>query len=238
MAEITTDINNIFSSIADKYDRLNTILTLNIDQSWRKKAVKICDINENTKILDLCCGTGKMIELECKDAGKNNIVTGLDFNREMINIGCKKLNQSINEYKFKLLQGDAMNLPFHDNSFDCITIAFGLRNLLDKKKALSEMYRVLKPGGKLVCLELSKPEIPILKNIYNLYFNFTLPIIGYLGTQNKSAYYYLRDSVNSFMTKNQLKNEFDNVGFKNSCYKSLTFGIASIHCGIKAANVE
>ena len=124
-----------------------------------------------------------------------------------------------------------MALPFEDDTFDYITIAFGLRNVPDKRKAIFEMYRVLKPGGKLVCLELSKPTIPVFKSIYNFYFNCILPYIGYLGTGDKAAYYYLRDSVNGFMTKSELKNEFKKVGFQNVGYKSLTFGIASIHYG-------
>ena len=233
MREITTDVQSVFSSIANNYDQLNTILSLNIDKLWRKKAVKICNIKENDKVLDLCCGTGKMIELECKAVGENTPVIGLDFNREMINVGNKKLNKSLDKYKYDLIQGDAMELPFEDNTFHSITIAFGLRNIPDKRKAISEMYRVLKPGGKAVCLELSKPEIPILRNIYNLYFNFVLPVIGYLGTQDKAAYYYLRDSVNGFMTKNQLRSEFKNVGFENSGFKSLTCGVASLHFGTK-----
>ncbi|HEY8803720.1 MAG TPA: bifunctional demethylmenaquinone methyltransferase/2-methoxy-6-polyprenyl-1,4-benzoquinol methylase UbiE [Clostridium sp.] len=233
MKEITTDVQSVFSSIANNYDKLNTILTLNIDQLWRKKAVKLCNIKGNDKVLDLCCGTGKMIELECKAVGKNTEVIGLDFNKEMINVGYTKLNQSLSNYEFNLIQGDAMELPFKENTFNCITIAFGLRNVPNKIKAISEMYRVLKPGGKVVCLELSKPRIPIFRNIYNLYFNFALPVIGYLGTRDKAAYYYLRDSVNGFMTKNQLKSEFENIGFENSGFKSLTCGISSIHYGIK-----
>ncbi|MBX4264835.1 bifunctional demethylmenaquinone methyltransferase/2-methoxy-6-polyprenyl-1,4-benzoquinol methylase UbiE [Clostridium estertheticum] len=233
MSETITDVQGIFSSIATKYDKLNAILTLNIDKLWRKKAVKLCNIKENDKVLDLCCGTGKMIELECRAVGESTMVVGLDFNKEMINVGYKKLNKSLSSYKFNLIQGDATELPFEDNSFHCITIAFGLRNVPNKIKAISEMYRVLKPGGKVVCLELSKPKMPVFRNVYNLYFNFVLPVIGYLGTQDKAAYNYLRDSVNDFMTKKQLRHEFENVGFENSGFKSLTCGIASIHYGIK-----
>ncbi|MBU3155915.1 bifunctional demethylmenaquinone methyltransferase/2-methoxy-6-polyprenyl-1,4-benzoquinol methylase UbiE [Clostridium estertheticum] len=233
MSETITDVQGIFSSIATKYDKLNAILTLNIDKLWRKKAVKLCNIKENDKVLDLCCGTGKMIELECRAVGESTMVVGLDFNKEMINVGYKKLNKSLSGYKFNLIQGDAMELPFEDNSFHCITIAFGLRNVPNKIKAISEMYRVLKPGGKVICLELSKPKMPVFRNVYNLYFNFVLPVIGYLGTQDKAAYNYLRDSVNDFMTKKQLRHEFENVGFENSGFKSLTCGIASIHYGIK-----
>ncbi len=233
MATAAIDIHDIFSSIAGKYDSLNSILTLNIDRLWRRKAIKISKIEKDSKVLDLCCGTGKMIEYECKKVGKDIEVVGLDFNQEMINVGYSQLNKSIKDYKYKLMKGDVMELPFEDNSFHCITIAFGLRNVQDKNKALLEMHRVLKPGGRLVCLELSKPEVPVLKNIYNAYFNDVLPLIGYLGTRDKKAYYYLRDSVNNFMTKKQLKAEFEKCGFINSEYISLTCGAASIHYGNK-----
>ncbi|BCZ46318.1 demethylmenaquinone methyltransferase [Clostridium gelidum] len=228
-----TDVEKVFSVIAKRYDMLNSILTLNIDKLWRRKAIKICDIKEEQKVLDLCCGTGQMINYECKAVGKNTTVIGVDFSQEMLNVGDRRLNKSLKDYKFELIRDSILELPFEENTFDCITIAFGLRNISDKSKSLSEMYRVLKPGGRLVCLELSKPNIPILKNIYDMYFNNVLPFVGSIGTGDKKAYYYLRDSVNEFMNKNQLKQEISKIGFKNSEYKSLTFGIASIHYGIK-----
>ena len=228
-----TDVEKVFSVIAKRYDMLNSILTLNIDRLWRRNAIKICDIKEGQKVLDLCCGTGQMINYECKAVGKNTTVIGVDFSQEMLDVGNIRLNQSLKNYKFKLIRDSILELPFEKNTFDCITIAFGLRNISDKSKALSEMYRVLKPGGRLVCLELSKPNIPILKNIYDMYFNHVLPFVGSIGTGDKKAYYYLRDSVNDFMNKKQLKQEIAKIGFKNSEYKSLTFGIASIHYGIK-----
>lgn len=233
MSQSIIDVQGVFSSIANKYDRLNTILTLNIDRIWRKKAIRICELKKNHKVLDLCCGTGQMINYECKAVGKDTEVTGLDFNEEMINVAYKRLKQSAEGYKYTLIKGDVLELPFEDEVFDCVTIAFGLRNIPDKKKALAEMYRVLKPGGKLVCLELSKPDIPIIEKVYNLYFNNVLPLIGYLFTSDKKAYYYLRDSVNGFMKKCELKYEFDNYGFKNTGYVPLTLGTASIHFGEK-----
>lgn len=234
MPKNTTDMQSMFSSIANRYDTLNTILTLNIDSIWRNKAIKICELKEDDKLLDLCCGTGAMIENASKIIDKDTEIIGLDFTEQMLEIGKNRLNKSLKGYKFKLIKGDAINLPFEDNSFDCVTIAFGLRNISDKMKALSEIYRVLKPGGKAVCLELSKPEVPVFKNIYNAYFNHVLPLIGYIGTKDKKAYYYLRDSVNNFMSKTELKTAFYLSKFKETGFISLTFGVASIHYGKKA----
>ncbi|GKU30655.1 bifunctional demethylmenaquinone methyltransferase/2-methoxy-6-polyprenyl-1,4-benzoquinol methylase UbiE [Clostridium folliculivorans] len=233
MAEIKADVQGIFSSIAKRYDMLNSILTLNIDKLWRKKAIKLSGIKKDDKVLDLCCGTGQMIDYECKAVGKNTSVIGIDFSQEMLDVGKERLEYLAKDYMFELIKGSILELPFEDNTVDCITIAFGLRNIQDTNKALSEMYRVLKPNGKVICLELSKPNRLILNKVYSLYFNNVLPVIGYIGTGDKKAYYYLRDSVNNFMTKEQLKLQFQKNGFKNTGYKSLSLGISSIHYGIK-----
>ncbi|OAA92382.1 bifunctional demethylmenaquinone methyltransferase/2-methoxy-6-polyprenyl-1,4-benzoquinol methylase UbiE [Clostridium ljungdahlii] len=233
MVSNSLEVQNIFSSIAEKYDRLNSILTFNIDKLWRKKAIRVCDLKVDSKVLDLCCGTGQMINYACRKVGKNTEVIGLDFNQEMIDVGYKRLNQNIKAYNFKLIKGNVLELPFEDNSFHCVTIAFGLRNVKDKNRALSEMYRVLRPGGKLVCLELSNPEMPIFRELHSIYLNSILPTVGYLGTKDKNAYTYLRDSVKYFMSKDMLKHSFDNAGFKYTGYVSLTLGIASIHYGTK-----
>lgn len=233
MTHAKTDVNKIFSSIAHNYDRLNTILTLNIDQLWRRRALKLCRLRPGARVLDLCCGTGKMMALECRAVGETTQVTGLDFNKEMM-VRCKKnLKRTLGQDRFRLVQGDAAALTFSQNSFDCVTIAFGIRNIENKTDAIAEMYRVLRPGGRVVCLELSKPEIPVLNRIYSLYFNHVLPIIGYLGTRDKAAYYYLRDSVNGFMKKETLQTAFEEAGFIETGYKSLSLGIASIHYGVK-----
>ncbi|MEY8001250.1 bifunctional demethylmenaquinone methyltransferase/2-methoxy-6-polyprenyl-1,4-benzoquinol methylase UbiE [Clostridium sp. Mt-5] len=233
-----SNVESIFSSIAEKYDILNTILTLNIDSFWRKKAVNISNMKKNSRVLDLCCGTGKMIYYACKRVGRDTEVIGLDFNKAMLDVGYKRLNKNMNNYKYKLLKGDVQELPFENYSFDCVTIAFGLRNIPNKTKALSEIYRVLKPGGRVICLELSTPQMPIFRQIYGLYFNNILPIIGYIGSGNKIAYSYLRDSVNNFMTKAELKYTFESIGFHEVNYKSLSGGIASIHYGTKPIEIK
>ena len=231
--ESQSNVYNIFSSIARRYDKLNTVLSFNVDKIWRKKTIKICNLNKNDKVLDLCCGTGQMINYICKEVGKDTEVIGLDFNKEMINVGYERLANTLNGYKYKLIQGDVLQLPFEDNSFNCVTIAFGLRNAPDKTKALQEMYRVIKPGGKVVCLELSNPELPVFKEFYALYLNHILPYIGLLGTGDKAAYCYLRDSVKAFLSKKQLKDTFERINFKDAGYVSLTCGTASIHYGVK-----
>ena len=233
MSEASVDIQKIFASIAGRYDTLNSILSLNIDKQWRKKTIKLCGLKENQKVLDLCCGTGQMVNYACRAVGKSTAVVGLDFTEEMIEVGYKKLGKSVGDYKFELVKGNILELPFEDNTFDCITIAFGLRNISDKMKALSEMYRVLKPGGKAACLELSRTHVPVLKNVYSLYFNHVLPFIGYLGTRDKKAYKHLRDSVNGFLSKTELKALFDGTGYKDTGFVSLTCGVAAIHYGVK-----
>lgn len=233
MVSNSLEVQNIFSSIAKKYDILNSILTFNIDKLWRKKAIRVCNLKVDSTVLDLCCGTGQMINYACRKVGKNTEVIGLDFNQEMIDVGYKRLNQNIKAYNFKLIKGNVLELPFEDNSFHCVTIAFGLRNIKDKNRALSEMYRVLKPGGKLVCLELSSPELPILKELHSAYLTFVLPTIGYIGTKDKGAYTYLMNSVKNFTSKKKLKLLFDAAGFISTGYTSLTGGIASVHYGVK-----
>ncbi len=237
MPETATDVQGVFSSIAKKYDRLNTILTLNIDQLWRKRAVKLCGLQEKDQVLDLCCGTGKMIERLCPAVGETTPVTGLDFNQPMLDVGADRLSRLIPRFRYTLIQGDATALPFEAETFDCVTMAFGIRNIPDKPRALSEMIRVLKPGGRAVCLELSKPEMPVFRNVYDLYFGHVLPVIGYVGTRDKAAYRYLRDSVNGFMTKGQLRSAFEGAGFEKAGFESLTLGVASIHYGTKPASV-
>ncbi len=228
------NVHNIFSSIARRYDTLNTVLSFNVDRSWRRKAIDICTLEKKDRVLDLCCGTGQMIDYICRKVGNDTEVIGLDFNQEMINVGYERLAEPLRSYKYKLVQGDVMKLPFDDCSFDCITIAFGLRNAPDKAVALSEMYRVLKPGGRAVCLELSNPELPVFKELYAIYFNYILPVVGLVGTGDKAAYFYLRDSVKGFMSKDELKQAFSRTGFVDAGYLSLTCGIAAIHYGIKA----
>ena len=233
---MSNNVNNFFSSIAKRYDRMNMLLTFNIDKIWRKKAIKLCNIKKGYKVIDLCCGTGEMIKeiYRQKETLETNIsVIGLDCNEEMLKVAYQKLNIKSKKSHLELIKGDVLNMPYKNSTFDVVTIAFGLRNIPNYYKALNEIYRVLKPGGRLICLELSKPTFPVFKNIYNLYFNHALPLIGYLGTGESKAYNYLKSSVNQFMKKPELQLAFTKSGFIETGYVSLTGGIASIHYGNK-----
>lgn len=232
------NVNAYFSAIANKYDVMNTLLSFNIDMQWRKKAIRLCNIKKDYKVIDLCCGTGEMIKEIYRQQDTDISVIGLDYNDEMLEVASRKLEENKIKKHFKLIKGDVLNIPFEDNSFDIVTIAFGLRNIPNHNEALDEMYRVLKQDGKLICLELSIPTLPVFKDIYKLYFNYVLPVIGYIGTGDKKAYHYLKSSVNGFMKKPKLQEAFEKSGFMETGYISLTGGIASIHYGKKNNNKE
>ncbi|NNM54919.1 MAG: bifunctional demethylmenaquinone methyltransferase/2-methoxy-6-polyprenyl-1,4-benzoquinol methylase UbiE [Spirochaetales bacterium] len=228
----TARVHAIFSSIAHQYDRLNTVLSWGTDRLWRQQALHQCRLKPGDSALDLCCGTGMMIPPLCRGVGEQSTVVGLDFNAEMLAVAQRRLSAQA-KLKFRLVEGNVLDLPFAPESFSCITIAFGLRNIPDIPEALAQMFRVLKPGGRLVCLELSNPELPVFKDIYGLYFNHLLPVVGYLGTRNHQAYTYLRDSVKRFLSKKDLLRAFRAAGFQHSFYQSLTGGIAALHVGLK-----
>ncbi len=228
----TTRVHAIFSAIAHQYDRLNTVLSWGTDRLWRHQAIRQCRLQPGDAALDLCCGTGMMIPPLARGVGSDTFVVGLDFNAEMLKVAHQRLSKHP-KLNYQLVEGNVLSLPFESASFSCVTIAFGLRNIPDIPEALSQIYRVLKPGGRLVCLELSNPELPVFKDLYGLYFNHVLPVVGYLGTGNHQAYTYLRDSVKRFLSKKELLQAFQEAGFQQSFYQSLTGGIAALHVGRK-----
>ena len=224
------DVHDLFTRVAPKYDLMNNIVSLGIQKSWRKKFLRQLDLNKNSICLDLCCGSAdSTIDL----AKKAKLVTGLDFNQEMLKIAQKKIRQKQLQSKIKLIAGDAMNLPFDDASFDYVTIGFGLRNVPDYLGALKEMERVLKPGGMIVCLETSQPTLPVFKQVYRLYFKFVMPIFGKLFTKSKEEYEWLQQSTFDFPGKEKLKRLFEQAGFSNIKVRSFTGGVAAMHLGYK-----
>ncbi|MGA1846700.1 bifunctional demethylmenaquinone methyltransferase/2-methoxy-6-polyprenyl-1,4-benzoquinol methylase UbiE [Deferribacter abyssi] len=218
MNEQSEKIKNMFDSIAHRYDLLNRLLSFRRDVYWRKKAIEFLNIHDGAKILDLACGTGDML-IELQRRTKKSILMGGDFSFNMLQIAQKKVDNVF------LSVADAHRLPFKDESFDYVTIAFGFRNVTDKDVGLKEMFRVLKEGGKVCILEFSQPEKKFFSYIYRFYFTKILPFIGGLISGNRKAYEYLPDSVYKFPKKDKYKEMILNAGFKRVEFNSLTFGI-------------
>lgn len=221
-------VRAMFSGIAGRYDLLNHLLSANIDKRWRKKVrAMLADVlsDPTAVVLDVACGTGDLsIELR---GGSKAKVFGTDFCRPMLTVAKEKAAE------IPFVEGDAMNLSYGDNSFDAVTIAFGLRNLSNFADGLKELHRVLKPGGKLAVLEFSSPVVPGFRGLFNFYFANILPRIGGLISGERGAYEYLPDSVSKFPDQKRLAKMFEETGFSSVEYTNLTGGIAAIHFGIK-----
>jgi demethylmenaquinone methyltransferase/2-methoxy-6-polyprenyl-1,4-benzoquinol methylase len=226
-------VREMFSGIAGKYDFLNHFLSLNIDKAWRRKVrEKLLPVlnDENAIVLDVACGTGDLsFELQHDSKAK---VIGTDFCRPMLSIAREKGGKSGSPVPF--VESDAMDLSFQSDSFDALTIAFGLRNLPNFAKGLKELHRVIKPGGQIAILEFSSPVVPGFRQIFNLYFNQVLPRIGGIVSGSRGAYEYLPGSVSKFPAQKALAELMGQTGFTGVEYTNLTGGIAAIHTGVKA----
>ena len=225
-------VADMFNHIAFKYDFLNRFLSAGIDISWRKKAIKeLKSLNAKT-ILDVATGTADVAILTHRLIHPEKI-TGIDISDGMLEVGREKIAAAGLDQTIQLQNADSASLPFPDQSFDAITVAFGVRNFQHLEKGIAEMLRVLKPGGKLVVLEFSKPTNPIFRKMYNLYMNVITPAIGKLFSKNKEAYQYLNDSVQAFPEGNSFLNILNGAGFTQTYLKKLSFGICTIYCGSK-----
>jgi demethylmenaquinone methyltransferase/2-methoxy-6-polyprenyl-1,4-benzoquinol methylase len=224
-------VEQMFDNISSKYDLLNRILSMGIDVSWRKKVVRSVKKSNPETILDIATGTGDLAIQMAKETDAQ--ITGFDLSAGMLEVGRKKIKEEKLENRIEMIQGDAENMPFDNNSFDCITVAFGVRNFENLKKGLDEIYRVLKPGGKFIILEFSQPEAVPMKQLYNLYSRYILPKIGKKISKDQSAYTYLPDSVKAFPYGVEMKKILKNSNFAQTFDKKLTFGIASIYESLK-----
>ena len=225
-------VAQMFNNIARRYDFLNHFLSLGIDNIWRRKAINcIKDIPSNSIILDVASGTGDLAIAALK---LNPLkVIGIDISKEMLNVGIKKIRRKGYQDIIELKLGDSENLEFDNNKFDGITAAFGVRNFENLEKGLSEMYRVIKPKGKIVILEFSKPRVFPIKQFYNFYFKVILPLLGKVISKDNSAYTYLPESVNQFPERELFIKKLEQVGFKQCSFKPLSFGIASLYWAYK-----
>jgi demethylmenaquinone methyltransferase/2-methoxy-6-polyprenyl-1,4-benzoquinol methylase len=211
---------------------MNDILSFRRHKSWRKFTMRKMEVKPGQTSLDLCCGTCDWTVALAKASGQGKIV-GLDFSRNMLNIGQAKIDKLGLSNQITLIQGNAMELPFEDNSFDFVTIGFGLRNVPDFAKVLKEMKRVVKPGGRIVCLELSKPTWQPFKGIYYFYFEKLLPLMGKWFVKRYEQYRWLPESLASFPDLQALAELFRTVGMRNVKAYPLTGGVAALHIGTK-----
>ncbi len=223
----------MFSSIAGWYDFLNHLLSLGLDISWRKKTAACFDDLEGKHILDLACGTGDLAITIATAGGGSTRVTGGDFSRKMIDVGVAKVRKLGLSDQVDLVFADALNLQYGDAVFDGVTCAFGVRNFADLDRGLEEMSRVLAPGGRMVILEFTTPSNRLFAALYRFYFTRVLPFVGGIISGNRSAYKYLPDSVYKFPTPHELEKKLCGVGMDQVRTIPLSFGICSIHTGIK-----
>jgi demethylmenaquinone methyltransferase/2-methoxy-6-polyprenyl-1,4-benzoquinol methylase len=221
----------MFDNISHKYDFLNHFLSMGIDKGWRKTAIKFLKPLNPKQILDVATGTGDFA-LQALTLNPDKI-TGVDISTGMLDMGRKKIEKLNLTAKVELLEGDSENLPFQENKFDAVTVAFGVRNFENLEKGLAEIYRVLKPGALIVVLEFSMPRQFPFRQIYNFYFKAVLPRIGRMVSKDSAAYTYLPESVAAFPDGNDFIAILNKIGFKNTACKPLTFGISSIYTGQK-----
>ncbi|HKZ39065.1 MAG TPA: bifunctional demethylmenaquinone methyltransferase/2-methoxy-6-polyprenyl-1,4-benzoquinol methylase UbiE [Chryseolinea sp.] len=224
-------VAKMFNNISHRYDFLNQLLSLGIDKSWRRKAIQVLKPLQPKHILDVATGTGEFA-LQALELNPQKI-TGVDISEGMLDVGRKKITDRRLESKVELIYGDSEKLPFKENKFDAVTVAFGVRNFENLNKGLKEIYRVLKPGGMVVILEFSKPAKFPFKQVYNFYFKFILPKIGSIISSDKAAYAYLPKSVEAFPDGGDFLHILHHVGFKHTQCSALTFGISSIYIGTK-----
>ncbi len=232
MALDKSGVGDMFDAIAWRYDFLNHFLTLGIDNLWRNKAVSLITAPKGSSFLDVATGTGDLaVTLVRKKAPKK--VFGIDISEGMLSFGRKKMEKLGLSEMVTLTQEDCEALSFTEGSFEAVTVGFGIRNFLHPDKGLSEMYRVLKPGGEAIILEFSRPKSKLLCKLFDMYFCYVLPLIGKLFSKHSSAYTYLPDSVKEFPYGEGFAQLMREAGFTAVEYHPLTFGIATVYKGVK-----
>jgi demethylmenaquinone methyltransferase/2-methoxy-6-polyprenyl-1,4-benzoquinol methylase len=226
-------VHSVFESIAPKYDLMNNILSFRQHKYWRKFTMKKMNVQEGQTAIDLCCGTCDWT-ISLAQKSKIGKIIGLDFSQNMLDYGAIKLKDLDLEQQVTLVQGNAMSLPYDNNSFDYATIGFALRNVPDLEQVIREMQRVVKPGGRIVSLELSKPTWEPFKTLYYFYFQKVLPLLGKLIVKRYEQYKWLPESLIHFPDHKQLAEIFRKAGLTDVEAYPLTGGIAALHIGVKA----
>ena len=223
-------VHEVFEKISGNYDKMNSVISFQQHKKWRDDTMARMDVKPGSMSLDVCCGTADWTISMGYAVGASGKAIGLDFSQNMLNVGKEKV-RSIPQ--IELIHGNAMELPFKDNTFDYVTIGFGLRNVPDYFQVLSEIYRVLKPGGMFVCLETSQSELPVYKQLFRFYFKFIMPVFGKLFAKSYKEYSWLQESAKDFPGMKALAKLMETAGFVRVEYKPYSGGAAARHIGYK-----
>lgn len=223
-------VHNVFEKISVDYDKMNSVISFNQHKKWRDDIMRRMAVQKGTDALDVCCGTADWTIALAEATGPGGKVTGLDFSESMLEVGKSKV---ANYPNINLIHGNAMELPFPDNSFDHVTIGFGLRNVPNYATVLEEIHRVLKPGGMIACLDTSHPEMPGYKQLFWFYFKVIMPLFGKVFAKSYEEYSWLQESADDFPGMKKLAHMFTEAGFKEVSYKAYSGGAAAGHIGFK-----
>jgi demethylmenaquinone methyltransferase/2-methoxy-6-polyprenyl-1,4-benzoquinol methylase len=227
-------VREVFDSVADKYDVMNDLMSLGVHRAWKRFTIELAAVRAGEAVLDVAAGTGDLAAKFSRAVGDTGNVVALDINASMLREGRRRLVDEGVVGNIEYVQASAEDLPFEDDTFDCITIAFGLRNVTHKDKALQSMLRILKPGGRLLILEFSHVTIPGLKSVYDTYSFKLLPLMGKLVANDADSYRYLAESIRMHPDQETLKGMMQTAGFQQVDYYNLSGGIVAIHRGFKA----
>lgn len=227
-------VAGVFHSVAARYDLMNDLMSGGVHRLWKRFTIELSGVRKGNAVLDLAGGTGDLAARFADIVGDTGNVVLADINESMLQVGRDKLLDGGHARGIDFVQADAQDLPFPDDSFDCISIAFGLRNVTDKDRALRSMLRVLKPGGRLLVLEFSKPGNELLNKAYDTYSFRVLPLMGKLVTQDSESYQYLAESIRMHPDQETLLGMMEDAGFTRCEYHNMTGGIVAVHRGIKA----
>ncbi|MDD2568539.1 MAG: demethylmenaquinone methyltransferase [Clostridia bacterium] len=224
-------VHSVFENISQDYDKMNDIISFGHHRKWKMEMIQDISTQNPAKVLDLCCGTGD-ISLALAEMNPKAKITGADFSANMLKVAKERQKKAeLNNIEFT--EGNAMALTFADNTFDCAVISFGLRNVADYSKVLSEMRRVIKAGSPVYCLDSSYPHSPLIKPFFKLYFKYIMPFFGNIFSKHKNEYQWLNESTEAFLSKPALAALMRKVGLKNVKYKAYLFGSAARHVGYK-----
>jgi demethylmenaquinone methyltransferase / 2-methoxy-6-polyprenyl-1,4-benzoquinol methylase len=222
-----------FNTVASRYDFMNSLLSFGIHHLWKHTAIRMMGLKPGARIIDLCGGTGDLALLAARELGESGGVLLYDINWQMMITGRPKVMRSAARDRIQYVQGDAEHLAFPDNTFDAAMVGFGIHNLTHMDRGFAEIYRVLKPGGKMMCLEFSRPVTPWFRALYDFYSFHIMPLLGKVFGGSRQAYTYLPESIRLFPMQEELAESLERIGYQQVSYRNLTNGIAVVHLGVK-----